>query len=353
MFVRDNVFRFAFEHVLMLLGTVPLLVLFFLWAFRQKAKAMARFGNPELMAKLTLTVSRKRQIWKRVLLTAAVLLLILATARPQFGTRMRTVQREGQDIMVALDVSLSMTAEDIKPNRLEKARHQISTLIDKLQGDRIGLTVFAGRAFVQCPLTLDYGAAKMFLNAVDTDLIPVPGTAIAEAIERAAAAFSQEERQHKVLLLITDGEDHEGKPLEAAKEAARQGVVIYTVGLGSRQGVPIPVFDARGRRDGFKKDENGQVVMTSLDALTLEKIALETGGKYYRASPGEAELDKIYDHILGMEKKDLASRNFAQFEDRFQFLLAAAVMLLIIELFLPEKRRLRREWRGRFNYAKK
>lgn len=341
-------FRFAFSQLLYLLGLVPALILFFIWAFREKKRAMARFGNPELMAKLTVTVSRKRQIWKRVFLVSAVLLLILAIARPQFGTRLRTVKREGQDIMIALDVSLSMLAEDIKPNRLDKARHEISSLFEKLQGDRIGLTAFAGQAFVQCPLTLDYGAAAMFLNAVDTDLIPVPGTAIADAIERSLTAFDEKERKHKVLLLITDGEDHVGKPLEAAQKAAEQGVVIYCVGLGSREGVPIPVFDAAGRRSGFKKDENGEVVMTKLDELTLEKIALETGGKYFRASPGEAELDRIYDDILTMEKKSLSSRKFAQFEDRFQALLVIAVVLLAGELFIPERRRLKRTWKGRF-----
>jgi len=343
------VFRFAFSHLIILLALVPLLVVFFVWAFRQKRLAMARFGKPELMARLTETVSRKRQIWKRVLLTTAIFFLILAVARPQFGTKLRTVKREGQDIMIALDVSLSMTAEDIKPNRLIKARHEIGTLIDKFQGDRVGLTAFAGQAFIQCPLTLDYGAAKMFLSSMDTDLIPVPGTAIAQAIERSVSAFDEKERKHKILILITDGEDHIGKPLEAAKTAARAGVVIYCVGLGSRKGVPIPVFEANGRRSGFKKDQNGEVVMTRLDELTLEKIALETNGKYYKASPGEVELTKIYDDILKMEKKALASQKFAQFEDRFQFLLGIVLLLLCGELFLSEKKRLTGKWQGRFS----
>jgi len=309
---------------------------------------MALFGNLALVQQLSNSVSKKRQIWKMLLTLCAVLFLLLALARPQFGTKMRTVKREGQDIIIALDVSLSMLAEDIKPNRLEKAKHEIGSLIDKFQGDRIGLIAFAGKAFVQCPLTLDYGAAKMFLDVIEPDLIPVPGTAMGEAIQKAVVTFVEKERKHKVLILITDGEDHVGKPLDMAKAAAKEGVVIYGVGLGSLKGVPIPLYDSRGNRTGFKKDRKGEVVMTKLDELTLEKIALETGGKYYRASPGEVELEKIYNDISKMEKKALASQQYAQYEDQFQILLGIALFFLILEVLMPERRKLKKEWRGRF-----
>jgi len=342
------VFRFAFSHFLYLLLLIPVLIFFFVIVFRNKQKALALFGNLNLIQHLSQSVSSKRQIWKTVLLILAAGSLILAFSRPQLGTKLRTVKREGQDIMIALDVSLSMMAEDIKPNRLEKAKHEINSFIDKLEGDRIGLIAFSGKAFVQCPLTLDYGAAKMFLEVMDKELIPVPGTAMGEAIQKAVASFVEKERKHKVLILITDGEDHIGKPLEIAKAAAKEGVVIYTVGIGSVQGVPIPLYDERGNQKGFKKDRQGEVVMTKLDELTLEKIALETGGKYYRASPGEAELDRIYDDIFKMEKKALASKQYAQFEDRFQYLLGFAMFLLILELLIPERRKLKGEWRGRF-----
>ena len=250
--------------------------------------------------------------------------------------------------MIALDVSLSMLAEDIKPNRLEKAKHEIGSLIDKLQGDRIGLIAFAGKAFIQCPLTLDYGATKMFLDIMAPDLIPVPGTAISEALQKAVMSFVEKERRHKILILITDGEDHIGKPVEMAQMASKEGVVIYCVGIGSSQGVPIPIIDERGNRVGFKKDRNGEVVMTKLDELTLEKIALETGGKYYRASPGEVELNRIYEDISQMDKKELSSQQFAQFEDRFQILIGFSLFLLIIEILIPERKRVKKEWRGRF-----
>ncbi len=338
-------FRFFHEHLLWLLVLVPGLAVFFWAAFRRKRRDLERFGNPSLVALLTASVSRNRQIWKTVLAAAAVFFLVLSLARPQFGTKLRTVKRVGQDIVVAMDVSQSMMAEDIKPNRLEKAKHEIASMIDKFEGDRVALVAFAGKAFVQCPLTLDYGAAKMFLDAMIPDLIPVPGTAVKAAIEESIACFSGQERKHKVLVLITDGEDHAGDPVEAAKEAAKQGVVIYTVGLGSPDGVPIPTGEGPA---GFKKDRGGQVVMTRLDEVTLEKIALETGGKYYRATPAEVELDRIYEEVRKMEKKSLSSMQYTQFEERFQIPLAIAIFLLILEAVIPERRRVKKEWKGRF-----
>jgi Ca-activated chloride channel family protein len=342
------VFRFAYEFYLYLLIIIPFLILFIIFAFRQKKKSMAIFGNLALVEKLASSVSKKRQIGKAILLVIGMSFLLFALARPQFGTKLKTIKREGQDIIIALDVSLSMLAEDIKPNRLDKAKHEISSLIDKLQGDRVGLIAFAGKSFIQCPLTLDYGAAKMFLDFMDTDLIPVPGTALGEAIKTALTSFVEKERKHKILILITDGEDHIGKPLEMAQVASQEGVVIYTVGIGSLQGVPIPMYDERGISIGFKKDRKGEVVMTKLDELTLEKIALETGGKYYRATAGEVELDKIYNDIAKMEKKALSSQQFAQYEDRFQVFIGFALFLLILEVIIPERRRVKREWRGRF-----
>ncbi len=341
-------FRFAYIHYLYGLLLIPALILFFVYVFRQKKKALALFGNLELMKKLTLSVSRKRQVWKVILLILAISFLLITLARPQLGTKLRTVKREGQDILIALDLSESMLAEDIQPNRMQKAKHEISSLIDKFQGDRVGLIAFSGKAFVQCPLTLDYGAAKMFLETMDTRLISVPGTAIGRAIQKSISAFVAKERKNKILILITDGEDHEDDPVKIAQAAAREGIMIYTVGLGSLEGVPIPTFNRQGQKTGFKKDRRGEVVMTKLDELTLEKIALETNGKYYRATPGEAELDAIYDDIFKMEKKALSSQQFAQYEDRFQFLLAVAIILLVVELIIPERRHIKKAWKGRF-----
>ncbi len=343
--------RFANPQALYLLLLVPALVVFYAAVFRWKRRAMERFGRIELVQILAASVSRPRQRLKAALVVAAISLMILALARPQVGTRLEEVKREGLDIVVAVDVSRSMLAEDIKPNRLEKAKHELKNFIDHLEGDRIGIVAFAGSAFLQCPLTLDYGAARMFVDILSPDLIRDQGTAIAEAIRTSLKAFDQRERKHKVLILITDGEDHEGKPVEAAKEAAQQGVVIYTIGVGEPQGVPIPIFDEQGRRIGFKKirrpDGSEEIVLSKLDEVTLQKIALETGGKYFRATGGENELQRIFAAISGMEKKQLGSVRFTQFEDRYQILLALALVLLLVEMLIPERRKLGKEWRTR------
>jgi Ca-activated chloride channel family protein len=314
------------------------LIGFLIYSFKRKTKILEKFGSLELIKVLSATVSRKAQIFKAILLVIILFYLIVAWTRPQLGTKLEMVKREGIDIIIAMDVSYSMLAEDITPNRLEKAKHEVANFIDKLKGDRIGFIAFAGVPFIQCPLTLDYGAAKIFLDVMSPDIIPEPGTAIAKAIEEAIKAFEQAERKHKVLVIITDGEDHGGEPVEAAKKAETEGIVIYTVGIGSPAGVPIPVYGTGGGLQGYKKDREGNEVITKLDEVTLEKIALQTNGKYFRASTGEVELDKIYDEISQMEKKELASKKFSQYEDRFQYILIFALFLLIIEIFIPERR---------------
>lgn len=340
--------RIAEPELMILLVILPLLAVFFWYASQMKQQALRRFGNMELLLQLMASTSTKRQILKKTLLFTGIACILLAFLRPQFGTRLEEVKREGQDIIIALDVSASMYAEDIKPNRLEKAKHEIEGIIDRLEGDRIGLVAFAGVSFVQCPLTLDYSAAKIFLDIMDRNLIPVPGTAITSAIRTAIGAFNQEERKHKVLILITDGEDHEGEPVEMAKEAARQGIVIYTVGIGSREGVPIPELGSNNAATGYKKNQQGEVVISKLDEITLEKIALETNGKYYRATPGEEELDRIYESISGMEDKEQGVLEFTQFEEQFQWLVLGALLCMLLEYVLPERRTLKKEWHGRF-----
>ncbi len=334
--------RFAHPEYFYLFFLIPLVAVFYGVAFAYKRWLLNRLGDPDLVAKLTAQVSRRRQVIKAGLLLLAMAFLILGLADPQVGTRLETVKRKGVDIFVALDVSRSMLAEDVPPNRLEKARHEISNFIDLLQGDRIGLIVFSGIAFVQCPLTLDYSAAKLFLDEIQVGMVPQPGTNLPQAIQTAMHSFVSKELKHKVLILITDGESHEGDPVKVAREAAREGVVIYTIGIGSPQGAPIPEFDRYGNKVGYKKDRQGQIVTTRLDVETLEKVAFETGGKFYISSGGETELDKIYQEIARMEKKELASRQFTQFEDRFQFFLFLAFFLLLWEGLMSERRRTRR-----------
>ncbi|MFQ5649341.1 MAG: VWA domain-containing protein [bacterium] len=339
--------RFGNPEFFWLFLLVPLAVVFYALVFRWKTRALATFGSLELVKKLSTSVSRPRQIARAALLVLGILFMTLALTRPQIGTRLEEVRRQGVDIFVALDVSASMLAEDIKPSRLAKAKHEVSTFIDLLEGDRIGLIAFAGEAFVQCPLTLDYGAAKTFLDVMDPSLIPVPGTNLGAAIATAIKSFETKERKYKVLVLITDGEDHGDDVMQVVAAAEQEGVVIYTIGIGSPQGVPIPVYDRYGKRE-YKKDRRGEVILTRLDQLTLEKMALTSGGKYVQSVTGETELARIYAEVSEMEKKELASRKFALYEDRFQYVVVLAIFFLVLELLVPESRKRRRAWRGRF-----
>lgn len=342
-------FRFASTEILFGLLLVPVLGVFF-WGTRQARKrALAQFGDLELVQKLSATLSRRARAAKSILMLMAVTFLILALARPQFGTRVETVRSEGQDVMVALDVSRSMLAEDVTPNRLERARLEIMRILLRLDGDRIGLVAFAGNAFVQSPLTVDYGAAALFLNAMDPDLIPIQGTNLGEALTVALDAFEEGTRDQRVLIVVTDGEDHEGEIEEALERALDGGVHIHTVGIGSLEGVPIPEFDASEVRSGFIRDEDGAVVTTRLDESTLERVAQATGGRYFPALGPGANLDPLVEEITGGEGRELEVREITQFDEQFQIFLGLALVLLLAEGLIPERRRKKEVWAGRFS----
>jgi len=341
--------KFATPEWLYILFLIPCLLIFFILMRKRKQKDLQRFGHPDLLQKLSSSSSGLKGSARRfIFFLLALSILILALARPQWGTRMQTIKRKGLDLLIALDTSKSMLAEDIKPNRLELAKYEIAHFIDNLQGDRIGLICFAGTSFVQCHLTLDYAAAKIFLKVIDTNIIPTGGTAIGEAIRNAQQTFIQEERKHKVLILLTDGEDHNSEPVEAAKEATHEGIRIYTIGLGSEVGEPIPLKDENGVHIGYLKDRQGNVVMSKLDQTTLEKIALLTDGKYYHASTGQMELNKVFQDIADMEKKELQSKKHVQYEDRFYYFLWPALLFLLLEFFFADHRKGKRKWGGRF-----
>ena len=342
-------FRFVSTEILFGLLLVPVLGAFF-WGTRQARKrALAQFGDLELVQKLSATLNRGGRVAKSILMLVAVAFLILALARPQFGTRVETVRSEGQDVMVALDVSRSMLAEDVAPNRLERARLEIMRILQRLAGDRIGLVAFAGNAFVQSPLTVDYGAAALFLNAMDPDLIPIQGTNLGEALTVALDAFEEGTRDQRVLIVVTDGEDHEGEIEEALARALDEGVQIHTVGIGSLDGVPIPEFDASGVRSGFIRDEGGTVVTTRLDESTLERVAQATGGRYFPALGPGANLDPLVEEITGGEGRELEAREITQFDEQFQLFLGLALVLLLAEGLIPERRRKKEVWAGRFS----
>lgn len=326
-----------------LLAGVLVLGLFMFWAVARKKTLLERFGDLPLLLKTAPYISFARQRTKALLLLLGLTLVVVTLARLQFGTHMEMLKREGIDVMVALDVSNSMLAQDMKPNRLEKAKQELRSIIDRLKGDRIGLIAFAGEAFVQCPLTLDYGAARMLLGAMDNSSVSIQGTSIKSALNVAVTSFEQQEKKHKVLLLLTDGEDLEGGAEEAADEASKAGIKIYTVGIGNPNGEPIPVLDRSGNQVGFKKDESGQVIISRLDEMTLQKIALATGGKYYNASAGEIELDRIFDDIGKMEKKELEGTLVTRYDDRYQWPLLLALLCIVGEFFVSERKKARPE----------
>jgi len=341
-------FRFAASEMLFAYLLVPALVALAWWARARKQRDMERLADRDLLDRLTASVSRRGQLAKTILVVAAVGLLVTALARPQFGSRVETVRREGRDVLIALDLSASMVAEDMAPNRLEKAKFAIADLIDQLDGDRVGLVAFAGEAFVQSPLTLDYGAARLFLNAMEPDMMSVQGTNLGQAIAVSLDAFAATERRHRVLVVITDGEDHEGEVDDAITRATDEGVVIYTVGIGSTDGVPIPDFDAAGQAQGFKRDGDGAVVTTRLDEATLMTLAERTGGTYYRASPGGAELAVLAEELAGGEGREFESEQVTLFDEQYQLFLGLALVLLIADVLVSDRRRVHVGWTGRF-----
>ncbi|PID55984.1 hypothetical protein CSB45_13605 [candidate division KSB3 bacterium] len=341
--------RFAYPELLHILWLTPIFVLLYLRAARARQRSLDRFGEEHLIRKLSQTVSRRRQKLKIALLLLVFVFLGLALARPQIGTHAVPVQAEGIDLIFALDSSLSMLAEDIKPNRLKRAKHEISALLDRLRGDRVGIVIFAGSSFVQCPLTFDYSAVKLFLEAVDTNSISVPGTALERAIETSIQAFENSPPESsKVIVLLTDGEGHEGDPIEMAEEAGKLGINIYTVGIGSEKGELIPLRDAEGKLSGYKKDREGNVVKTSLDQFTLEKIAVLTDGQYYHVASGGIGLEQIYQDISTMETTLQDTRLVMHYEEQYQYALGAALLLLLIESLLSERKTVRTVWTGRF-----
>lgn len=330
-------FRFANPEYLNLLYLLPVLITLFWYIGRNRKKLLQIFADKELHKTLFPTDSNLKRWIKFALILLALTCLVFAAANPQVGTKMQEVKQTGIDVFILLDVSNSMMAEDIKPNRLEKAKYQISNLINKLRGDRIGLIIFAGEAYIQIPLTTDYSAANLFLSAVDVNSVPTQGTAIASAINLATASFDTLSTQ-KVIIAITDGEDHEGDVEKAVENAVSREIKIYAIGLGSQAGVPIPVYNNRNQLVGFKKDRDGNTVLTKLDEEVLKRIAIDGNGKYFRGTNYEDHLDKIYTELSELEQTEFGVKKVTDYEDRFYYFLIPALILLVLEFFVSEKK---------------
>lgn len=339
-------FRFAHPEYLYLLAVVLLLLVLFAYVRVQRGKAKRLFSSSDLFLRLTEQHSTRKETVKAVLLITAYVMLVAALANPQIGTRMEEVKQEGVDMFIALDVSKSMLAEDIKPNRLEKAKYEIRNLIERLAGDKIGVIVFSGEAYTQFPLTVDYSAASLLLDVVDVESVPNPGTAIGSAIAQAMKSFNFEEPSTKVLVIMTDGENNSGDAIEQAKIAAEKGVRIYTIGLGSPSGAPIPVYNSAGQQTDFKRDRSGNIVLTKLDEVSLQELASIGKGNYYRATNSQDELDAIYRDINTLEKREFGAKQFTEFDDKFQYFLLIAFVLMLIEVILSDRKT---EWLAQYN----
>ena len=316
---------------------IPVFALFLWWASQQRRSALARLGDPALIGMLSRSVDWRGRRLQSTLWFIAIGLIIIGLSRPQWGTEVRAVERHGIQIMVALDVSKSMLAQDIKPNRLSRAKLEIVDLMRRLKGDEIGLVLFSGASFLQSPLTFDYATVRTFLENASPELISRPGTAIADAIDTAMAGFDEKRTSQKVIIIMTDGEDHEGDTLAAARRAVQEGAIIYTVGFGSLEGEPIPEYNARGEVAGYKQDQNGEVVLSALGEAALQEIAREANGKYYRASTGSGAAEALSEELDGLQKESVESEFETRNVERFQaFLLISLIALVVIEL-IPER----------------
>lgn len=329
----------GFSHlffIYFLILIIPLIIILEYVSEKQKREFIGKTFSPENIKKLFLRRDLRIIELKKVLKISGLFFLVFALSGPRFGSKLMDIKKHGVDVVIAIDVSKSMLAQDMNPNRMEKAKFELRSLVEKLSGNRIGIIAFAGKPFLQCPLTLDTAAVKIFLDSLSTDLIPVPGTAIGEAIELAVKNFVREDRKYKALILLTDGEDHESDPVSRALMAKKEGVKIFTIGFGTPRGELIPEKDAGGSVVGYKKDKDGETVMTKLAAETLQKIAYETGGKYYRSSDGEMEVDLIADDISGMGTKQLKAKKYEMYEEKFYYFILIGLALMLIEMFLPD-----------------
>lgn len=331
-------FRFANIEFLYLLFLLPFLAGLYIYMVQRRKRAFKKFADKSLWSTLAPMYAPGRKNFKLGLFLLAITSLIIALARPQFGSRLEEVKREGIEMIIALDVSKSMLAEDIKPNRLTRAKQSITSLVNRMQDDKIGMIVFAGDAYTQLPITTDYVSAKLFLDNISTNIVSKQGTAIASAIELGAKSFSPDTQADKVMVIISDGENHEGDALEAAKGAAEKGIKIYTIGMGSQDGSPIPVRGSDGSREGFLKDRSGEIVMSKMNPKMLNEIAAAGNGKFYVASTGSVGLNRLYGELNKLQKSEIETTKYSEYDDQFHYFAAFSVFMLLIYISIVERR---------------
>ena len=324
--------NFAQSQYLLLILLIPVFFLIQALVFKLRARRIRRFGNEELVRQLMPSYSKTRTWVRLTMFSIGFFFFAIGLSRPQIGAKLKEHETKGAEIMIVLDVSNSMLAEDYSPNRLERAKLAISRLVDKLRDDRIGLIVFAGNSFVQLPITTDYVSAKMFLNTITTESVPIQGTAIGDAINTALRSFSAQSEKSRAIIVITDGENHEDDPVAAAAQAAEMGVRVFTIGVGSPEGKPIPM-------DGeLLKDKNGEIVVTRLDEKVLQDVAQAGNGVYVRAGNTEFGLNPIIDNIRKLEDERYSSVVFEEFDEQFMYFLGIALFFFVLEMLIGDRK---------------
>ncbi|MCC6372578.1 MAG: VWA domain-containing protein [Bacteroidia bacterium] len=329
---------FKFEHIIYFyaFAAIPVMLLLVIWYFVSRTKKLKRLGDSNLVKELIPYSSKRKRIIKVILFLLGTSSLILAICNLQTGSKLKEVKREGADIIVCLDVSNSMLAQDLSPNRLIRAKYALEKMIDMLEGDRMGLIIFAGEAYVQLPITTDYNAAKMFMESISPGMVPIQGTNLEAAIKKAAESFATDEGKNRAIILITDGENHESAAIDAAEEVHKKGIMINTIGIGSQNGVPIPLIE-NGVVKGYRKDREGQTVVTKLNSDLLKTIASKAGGVYVQASQADLGLSAVLDKIGELDKAQLDSKMYTDFEDQFQWFIGLALIFFFFEFLISER----------------
>ena len=326
------------KSYLYLLSIIPVMVVLFVLLQIWKKRTQKKFADLGLLKRLTPDRSNFKSTLKLIFILLGIASLTMALVNPKMGTKLETVKREGVDIVFAVDVSKSMLAEDIAPNRLEKAKRLVSEIINQLASDRIGIIAYAGQAFPQLPITTDYGAAKMFLQNMNTDMLSSQGTAIDQAIELASTYYDDEEQTNRVLFIISDGEDHsEGNVSNAVEDATNEGIRIFSIGVGKTKGAPIPL-KRNGIVESLKKDSQGEVVITKLNEEVLQEIADEGNGEYINGENTDEAVEFIKEQLNQMDKKEFEAKQFAEFKDQFQWFLAAGLLFLFLDIFVLDRK---------------
>lgn len=338
---------FSHVHLLLLLYGIPVLAFLVYWKLSSRKRILRRYGDPDLLKKLMRSFSARKRTVKWILILITLSFLIMTAAGPQWGTKLEQIKRKGVDVIFALDVSESMLAEDVKPNRLEMAKGKISELQERLAGNRMSLILFAGDAYVQCPPTMDTSTLKLFLDAVDIDLIPLSGTDFNKMLGEVMSLFQKERKKFKVLIVLSDGENHGKDIWGKIEEVRRQGTIIHVFSIGTEQGDPIPLRQKGGRVVEYKKDKDGKAVITKVNTSLLQNIALSGGGLFLQATQSGGEVKKIVQSILKMEKEEFSSRIHSLMEDRFQYPLAVALFILIVECLITTRRSEKKERKGK------